>query len=273
MKKEAKIFLALTILGLFLILSLSFVVAQTPLPPPPVDDDSIFDRIFGITLTGEGIWELAVTKFLLMILIFTIVYGITDIFIIHTKTGATAMKILASIVIAYLSVIYLAPAEIFAALAGWGAMAITITAIIPFAVIIGLSWRLASNPDPGKILIQKLLLGIFAVYLTYRVGALIWFRDTIPNAWAFALPIYITALVIIVLMLIFSRTMQRFILSSKVSGYLQISDALDKQEALANVVILREKASALEKINATVEAASIRRAANALEKVAKAKFT
>src|SRR3989344_3343048 len=115
--------------------------------------EEIFNKVFGITLTGEPIWELAVTKFLLMLLIFSIVYGIADILVLDTTDMKTTLKVIFSVVVSYLSVIYLAPAEIYAALSGWGAMAVTITAIVPFAVILTLSWKLASNPNPAKMFI------------------------------------------------------------------------------------------------------------------------
>jgi len=231
---------------------------------------NLFNNLFGTTLTGGPIWELAVTKFLLMILVFTIIFGVSDVLIFDSSKGKTFLKILFSAIISYLSIIYLAPAEIFAALLGWGAMAITITSIIPIAVVLMISWRLASNPNPAKIFIQKIFLGIFAVYLAYRLAALIWVQPS--NVWGFALPIYITVFVITLIMLIFNKTIQRFILTSKISGYLEISDTLNKEEALAEVIMLREKADALEKVGASDEAARLRSSATNLEKAAKSKF-
>lgn len=282
MKKErARKFIPLFLLALVLSVSLlSLVSAQSGTSgreivggifgPLSNGAKQFFTSIFGTTLTGESIWELAVTKFLLMLLIFSIIYGVSDFFILEDTKAKTWLKVLFSAVIAYLSVIYLAPGEVYAALVGWGAMAVAITAVIPFAAIAALSWKLASNPNPAKMLVQKLLIAIFSVYLFVRVFALWWYKPA--NVWGFALPIYFVVLIVTVLMLIFNRPIQRFILTTKVSGYIEISDALNKEEALAEVIMLRDKVIALEKTGATAEAARLRAAATNLENVAKRKF-
>lgn len=277
MKKETAKKILLTFFTVYF--SILFFVLVAAQSDSPITDKlktltnsggDLFNTLFGKTLTGGPIWELAVTKFLLMLLIFSIVYGVADIFITAKGKMQTALTIIFSAVVAYLSVIYLAPAEIYAALVGWGAMAIAITAIVPFAVIMALSWKLASNPNPGKIFVQKILLAVFAVYLFVRLIVL-WAYN--PDAWVLALPIYGVIFLVTIIMLIFNKTIQRFILSTKVSGYLQISDALNKEEALANAIMLRDKANALERVGATAEATELREAATRLETVAKKKFS
>jgi len=261
MKREHNI-LALFVLG---IIALTFILGIVAAQTTPAEDlKAGFKSVFEKTLTGADVWLI---KFLAWFLICLIIFAISDS--LPFLGGKTFLSFVISGIIAYLSVAFLAPAELFAAMQSYSALGVTLTAIIPFIIILAFAYKLVEKPTPGNILAQKLALGIFVAFLTYKVFALWW--DTTAaaqTAWAYAMAIYLPVLAVTVLMLIFSKTIRNFIFSTKVKGYIEMASTLNKEDMLAQAIMLREKAGALERTGAREAAINLKNAATRIEKEA-----
>lgn len=291
MKKAGKIIL-LSLLGLFIfsIFATAFASAQTPAAPTPVQVaqkgyqvatsssggfftslENVILSWFGTTLNIQTATDQAVTKLLVFMLIFLIILAIADVlpFLEGTTKSKTVLRFLISLIVAYLSVAYVTPQEFYAALTTYSALGVTLTAIIPFAIILTLAWRLTIKPNPANMLTQKLMLGIFAGYLVYKIAALILFKEAYGNVWAYAMIIFIPVLVITVLMLIFNETTRNWILKTKVEGWVEQSKVMDKAQASARIIELRKMIQDLVSQGDTEAATTLTDSLKAMERYAK----
>jgi hypothetical protein len=254
MKKAGKI-LVLTILGLFLI---SFFANFVLAAPPTVQDigdsaRSIIEKIFGTDFAGNETYsfDLILVKALFAFLLFLVIVAVTDFIPLLKDKGWIQYPF--SIVVTYLSIMYITPKDFYTILIPYTTMAIVVTSIIPLAIILAITYKISDEPTAGKIILQKVLLGLYAVVLIWRSAQLIWWPETISTEGqvsVLALPLYGGTLLIVILLLIFNRTVRRFILSSKVKGYIEVAGTLDKEEMLGQVMLLRKKANALKEAGA-----------------------
>ncbi len=236
MKKEYKL-LAFLFLGLFVtsILAISFVSAATV---GEVGED-IIQKLFGTTLTGAGVFDLAITKILLFILITLIVYTLSEFLPFVKNKWYIEWPI--SIIIAYLAVIYIAPAEIYASLIGWGAFAVTITVLIPFALIIALIYKSSRAPTTGTLFIAKFVEIVFALYITYRVVAYVIANLGQDLLITNVIVIYGISLIAIILILIFDKNIRSFLVRQEVNSFISQADMLSKAEITAKVSELNDR--------------------------------
>ncbi len=272
MKKETAT--KILILSLFSILLISFVSAATQTATEffnGVKDGfgSFIMSAFGTTW-GTGVMELAFIKFLFAFLLFLIILAVTDF--LPFLEGHKAIGVLFSAVVTYLSVMYITPADFYTILISYTTMAIVITSIIPLAIIFALMYGIALKPNAGKIILQKLLIGLYCLVLLYRIMEVMgWFGIQKPvEISPLALPLYGGTLVIMIILLFANQTVRSFILSSSVKGYLEVSETMSREEAEADAMILEERALILDKNGATIQAKNLREAAERLKKHATA---
>ncbi len=223
-----------------------------------------FNQVFGTTF-GTSAVEMAIVKFLFFLLIFLIIYAVSDLIPLletHPYVG-----VLISAIVAWLSVMYITPTDFYTILISYTTLGITIGAIIPLAVLLALSYKLALKPTAGKVILQKVLLGVFALVLVYRVIQ-IWGETEVGGVAIspLALPVYGGTLVIIVLLIILNAPVRKFILSSSLKTTMDNADTLGREESLAQAIKFDNLASYLTSTGATAEAQNMRDAAERMRK-------
>jgi len=139
------------------VLALNFVSAQTVLQNVI---DSFRTSVGGLVGTGPGF-----AQFLLFILVALIVYAIAEELPFVGKKGWIAGGV--AIVISILSTFFLRSEEVYTILISYGALGITLTAILPFIVIAVISKR---SHDKGYFFLSKILWIVFAVVTLFRLG-------------------------------------------------------------------------------------------------------
>jgi hypothetical protein len=195
-------------------------------------------NVFGYTPDGESPFDLAFPKFLVFLLIAIIVYGISGMLPFFGDTGNAKLylHIAFSAIVAFLSILYVTPQEIYASLVGYGAMAVVLTAIIPFMIMIAIYYKLATGPDMWGLLVARTLGIAFVIYLIYRIIVLWIFTPN--NAWSGA--VFVTALMLVVMLVLIwkDERLRHFFLKMQMKGYMEVSENLSKAEMLARIANL-----------------------------------
>jgi len=272
MKRDASKFF---VLGLFSILLISFIAgvasaAQTPTEFFGSVKDGIggaFMKLFGDKWGGTAP-ELAVVKFLFGFLLFLIILAVSEF--IPFLENSKVIKYIFSAIVSYLSIMYIAPADFYTILISYTTMAIVITSLIPLAIIFALMYGISIKPTAGKIILQKLFIGLYCIVLAWRILQIWAFKPEGVEISTLAIPIYGGTLVIMGLLLWFNQTVRTFLLSSSVRGYLEVAETLSREEAMADAMLLRERATIAEKGGAANVARNLRAAAERMENHAKA---
>ncbi len=188
---------------------------------------SVIESIFGKTFNGKSPFDLAFAKFLVFVLIMLIVYGLVGLLPFFTGLEGREKKAIHwifSIIVAFISVMYVAPEEIYAALVGYGAMAVILTAIIPFAIILTLSWKLATDPTVTNMILQKILLWGFGVYLIFRLIMVTIYRDQLPNVYAYAWVIYGIMLAVVIIFICTNKLIRDFFFKAQIKAGISAAD-------------------------------------------------
>jgi hypothetical protein len=269
---NGKKFLVIGLLGLFMIsMFASIAVAQDEVNPEAekffgnavggVGD--VFGKLFGETY-GTGFWELAAIKFLFFLLLLMVILAVSDSIPLLSESNAW-IKWSISAIVSYLSVMYITPSDFYTILVSYTTMAIVITSVIPLAIIFAIVYKLSSEPSAGKIILQKLLLGLYAIILAWRIAQIWVFKPTGIEIPTFAIPLYGGTLLIVLLLIIFNNTVRHFLFSSKVKGYIEVAGTLNKQEMLGQAILLEKKAAALEESGASEMASQLRQAATRIK--------
>lgn len=216
--------------------------------------------------------ELSIVKFLFFFLIFLIILAVSrHIPLLGAGNRRYWIGWLISLIVAYLAVFYVTPEDFYTILISYTTMAIVITTLIPLAIIFALMYELASRPSAGRIVLQKLAIGLYAIVLAWRIVQIWAFKPQGVEISPLAMPVYGGTLIIILVLLIFNGIVRRFFLRSSINNLIELSKTFNKKSALAQAEAFREQAIQLEKIGDLGGAESLRDAANRIEGVAVSK--
>ena len=185
MKKEWKriscISLIILLLSSFLsifILNMHFVSAQEPETLGKAVAGA-FSDFFSNWATGTGISDNA-AKILFLIMIALILFLIFNgLFSDYNQTIVVAL----SIIVAFLATAYITPAEIFQLIQSYTALGLTLGSLVPFAVLLALSYRAATAASGGVQLwmLQKFAWIFFALYSLYKLISYPFISNGITN--------------------------------------------------------------------------------------------
>ncbi len=121
--------------------------------------DPVVDLLKGWT---EGRIAESSAKFLFLILVTLFIWSILDQFHLFGK-GSVPI----AIIVGFLSTVYIAPQDIWVILVSYNALGSTLLTMIPFAILSLYTFRVIQDNDPGKITIQRIIWGIFTLFLLY----------------------------------------------------------------------------------------------------------
>lgn len=165
MKKEYKQVLStLLILGLILTLSISLVSAA------PFDGLRSFYEDWE---SGSGL-DIGITKVFLGIIIFLLIT--TGLGFVPSIGDKKAIVITISAIIAIIATAYFTPEEVTAIVTSYTALGLTITVLLPFLVLAGLTYNAISQQDTILSILSQIAWGLFAVFSTYRF-LIIWLAE------------------------------------------------------------------------------------------------
>lgn len=241
MEKKGVKFLSILLLSLFIasifLSSLSFVSAQSN------SNNQIkqfidsaagnFGSVFTQWSTGEGV-RANVAKIFLLVMIWLIVFLIMNSVF---GTYSPVIMNLLSFIVAFLATAYITPAEFFGILQSYSALGLTIASLVPFAILLTLTYR-AASADRGQvqlILLQLLAWVFFVVYLFYKVVLYIYnvyYDIPIPGDPSGATLLISSALLIIAALLVaFNGRIVRTITRRFVLAQAESADSIAERAA------------------------------------------
>ncbi len=210
--------------------------------------ESGLTKIFGVDFTnGMSKGDLLLTKILVYALIVIIIFGVTDMvpFFPGGRAG-TALKVGFSVIVAYLSIAYIAPAELYTSLMGYGSLAVALIVAIPFVIILGIYAKLATDPRPERILIARFLALFFMLYYIYRLFVAIIFPPrNLPGVPVYAIITLLAACIVMGLIFASDTRLRHYFLKAKMKGYLEEADLTNKDEMRAQVARMSSEAAEL----------------------------
>lgn len=189
MKRELnkrKIFF-ITLLSIFLITLIAQVVAAAMTP-----QEIILDPIKSMFANwGEGQLSINVAKYLFLILMILLVWTVLDML---GFIESDSIKWLASFIIAFLSISYLTPNDVWLLLTNYEALGLTFMFIIPLIILFLFTFRIVVIGGAWGIVIQWGTWIIYFLFLIYEYvnGLVIGRIDTHnPSSWLFIIPLLI----------------------------------------------------------------------------------
>lgn len=125
-----------------------------------------FSNFFSKTGWTAGNMEPNVAKIFFFIMVALVVYLIIG----SLFPNQQVIMLILSAVISFLATAYIAPDEVYSILISYTALGLTITTLVPLAILMGLTYR-ATSATKGQvqlIMLQWLAWVLFAVYSLYR---------------------------------------------------------------------------------------------------------
>jgi len=107
-----------------------------------------------------------IAKIFLLFIVSIVVYLALSSFSIFQ--GNKTLVMVLSFLIGFLATAYFTPKEVYSLLNSYDALGLTISALIPFFVLMGLSFRAVQDGNPSQILFQWIAWGAFAAFSVYR---------------------------------------------------------------------------------------------------------
>ncbi len=225
-----------------------------------------FKYLFGQEHTGQSTLELAGIKFLFFILVLLLIYPILKFFPFLEEPRFDLIVWVISFIVAFLATFYIAPAEVYGILQSYTALGITLTSVVPFIIILLFMYKLAEDPKPAKIIMMRLVGVFFAVFLIYRLVALLGSSvETPTNVWEWATAVYAITLAATVAVMVWSKALLRMLLSQRAIGEVRAGEALSKMQVEARIIELNQQADILSAVDLQA-AARLRVAAKNLER-------
>lgn len=210
MQKKSLQILFLTIFSAMLLATMvQFVHAQTPTTQPA---SAIFDPVYKMfTDWSQGQLSVNIAKYVLWMLLLVVIYGIADYFPGMGGDNKVFLKFVIALLVSFLATAYLTPSDVYTALASYGALGITMSAVIPFVVLLFFSISIEQKGGVGGRILTKFIWFGFIIFLIWKVITGIYFCNSgvgarcidITEGW-----IYIG---IIILSLIWTLWMERVI--------------------------------------------------------------
>ncbi len=249
MKKEKRIF-ALTIIGLLMV---SFLVGV-------VSAATAWEEFWGLLSGGEkaapglanafsdffsksgwtqGKLEANIAKiFFFVILIFVIYLLISSLF-----PRATVITSIISILVAFLATAYITPDEIYSVLISYTALGLTLSTLLPLAIMMGLTYRaiVAIEGKAALLILQFIGWILFAAYSVYRViyGIYVAEEGYIWTNW-----IILAIAVLALIMVIFNK----WIIKSIAHAYIESSEEAARETVDKATSFLKTAARGQEKL-------------------------
>ncbi len=166
-------FLAVAVIAVFLIFAIALAFVNVS-----VNESSVTGAVvtglgggnFGNFLQKwmDGSMDPTIIKYMFFIILTVLIYSIFSSASWPTKAGA---RWLIAIPVAFVAIAFLTPAQLYAALTTYGALALTLIVVLPFAIIVLFSSQILQ----GKLSVPKILfqLIIWYFYLAFLIYLLI----------------------------------------------------------------------------------------------------
>ncbi|MBS3080280.1 hypothetical protein J4221_02315 [Candidatus Pacearchaeota archaeon] len=194
MKKVFNKRILISVLILFSYFSILFILAQSP-------QEVIFDPIRDLFANWEeGNLSINIAKYLFLLLITLFVWSILDFGgIIPSKTVTWII----SFMIAFLSIAYVAPQQIWILLTGFDALGLTLIFFVPLIVLGLFTLRVAAVGGARGVLAQRLIWFVYFLFLVGNfVSGMVNNRINVsePFAW-----VYIGAIFLVICVVFFNK--------------------------------------------------------------------
>ena len=247
MKNKKGLILSLFLVSLFLVPG--FVSAQDYRSYSPLESsgegwaapvaqfgpwDPITDMFTGWT-TGD--LSKNVAKYLFTLLIFVIIFSVAGYI---PFLGAKGIRVVFSILVAFLSVAYLAPDEIYVLLASYSALGLTLGTIVPFVILFAFMY--GSVTKGGSAVFYQYFTWIaYATWMVYK-AVMFWISKG-PEGWEvptgmFAVHLGLTLLAVV--MVIANKPIRKWLFKSGLESKDEIAEMDIEKRAKERDLQLKE---------------------------------
>jgi len=139
----------------------------------------IFDPVKDMFATwNEGNLSVNIAKYVFWAIITLLVFTLLEFippFSNSTNKAMPWIRFILGVLIAFLSMAYLTPSDIYTALASYGAMGIVLSAVVPFIIIMFFTMQLSKAEDDSGHMIGNIVWVAFIVFLVYKVISGVFF--------------------------------------------------------------------------------------------------
>ncbi|MEI6731042.1 MAG: hypothetical protein WCK90_00020 [archaeon] len=231
MKKVNRGVLAVLLISSLLMIS-SIVLVSGAIEGLNLGSSQILNNLANGTIAG---WVAKLIFFLIVMVVIILVLG--NILGVNNR----GWVILLSGLISFLATAYLTPAEVLSVLTSYEALGLTITSLIPIALITGLSYQAATAPVQGGgrvrlIMLQHFAWIMFGLYSLYKLGYALLSTD-VYNGWVLLILMGVT--IYAAILAIFNPALvrivaRRFLDAEDEAANVQVNRAVRGARALAN---------------------------------------
>lgn len=218
MRKEVKVFLGIFIFSILIINLIGYVAAE----------ETIAGQFWGkVTNEANSVpFEKTASspifaKFLLFLLVTLIVFAILELF--PFLQGRRILTFWVSVIVGILSIFYLQSTEVYSILLSYGALGITLTVILPFALVFFMSLQLH---QANLSFMSRVAWVVFGVVLFFR-----WIFADLSQIGVFGKWAYPIGLLLVLILFIEDRQLYRLFLSQETSDRI---DRFGQQVRLQN---------------------------------------
>jgi hypothetical protein len=222
MKKESRQILGITLMSVmiisFVLLSINFVSAQATTTNASITVtfsqfingiSGNFNDFFKDWVSGTGISDNMAKVFLLIMLWLILIMIFSGIFGGYNQLVVNSL----ALIVSFLATAYITPSEFFAVLQSYSALGLTLASLVPFAVLLGLSYRAATTMRGQVQLIMLQFLGwlFFTLYSLYKLVLYFVVVYNAPSSGPTSLPANLEVILVILgLVALFSFIMVVF---------------------------------------------------------------
>jgi len=184
-------------------------------------------------------------KILVFMLVFLVVFLVLENIGIFNSEGRTWVVWVISAIIGFLATAFLLPTDIMSLLLSYSALGLTITTLIPLALLIGFSYQAAkSEGNAGMIMIQWVAWIIFLLYTIYKTFSA--YNDTQVYSWPVAL-IVLGSAILALIATVFNRSLLRMI----AKRVIETESDEGKKELRRSLKFIKETAEAQRELGGT----------------------
>jgi hypothetical protein len=230
-KREIKLMLLSLIAFLFVFSSIAFVFAAESW-------QNIMAGSFSDFFTSSG-WESGNIPSNVAKIFFFVIIGLVIFLILNPIFGGkhTGIMLILSGAISFLATAYITPDEIYSILISYTALGLTITTLIPIAILLGLSFRAATASEGQTILIllQWVAWILFSIYSIYRF-IFDWLYGKEGSSlmnWIIIATAAISLIMVIANKSVLKLVMKEEIAAEKIAAKRKVEDALTTVEVLS----------------------------------------
>lgn len=168
---------------------------------------------------GAGELDVNVAKFLFWMLVFIVVFSVSEFIPFLADPGKDGLRILFAAIVSFLGTAYFTPTDVYVLLASYTAMGMALAAIIPLVVLLAVTYRMGTtrrNFGGGIFFINTFMWLIYAGFLLTKGIQAMNKAGSVTGGWSWF--VFLVCFVVALIMLIFQRQIMNWFARIRLAG-------------------------------------------------------